>query len=80
MVSDLWIDQLGAECPEAAERPFLFGFDQARVTGNIGRDRRELALRAPWRLLGGGRSTPARARRALSMTAHAAPLPLLFDR
>jgi hypothetical protein len=87
MASNLWIDQLGAQCPEAAERPFFFGFDRACVTGNIGReDRREPTFDASWPYgLYGASSvavdpTPARARRALSMTAHAAPIPLLFDR
>jgi hypothetical protein len=42
VVGDLRIDQLGTERLEAAERPFLVGFDQARIAGHIGgEDRRE---------------------------------------
>jgi hypothetical protein len=42
MAVDLWIDHFGAERLEPAESPFLVGFDQARIAGDIGReDRRE---------------------------------------
>src|SRR5437899_3827722 len=63
MVGDPRIDQLGAERLEPAERPFLVGFDAGansprhRPRGSLRADvRRESALRAPWRLLGGGGS------------------------
>src|ERR1700720_1803759 len=34
MAGDFRIDHLDAKRPEAAERPFLIGFDQARITGD----------------------------------------------
>jgi len=40
MVADLRIDQLGTKRLEPAKRPFLVGFDQARIAGDIGREDR----------------------------------------
>jgi hypothetical protein len=37
MAGNFWIDHLGAKRVQSAERPFLVGFDQARVAGDIGR-------------------------------------------
>jgi hypothetical protein len=59
VLGDLRIDRPGAERPEPAERAFLVGLDQARVTDDIGReDRCEPTFDAsrpcglPWRLRG----------------------------
>jgi hypothetical protein len=42
MLCDLSVDDFGPECLEPAEGPFLVGFDQARMAGDVGReDRRE---------------------------------------
>ncbi len=67
------IGQLGAERLEAAERPFLVGFDQARIAGDVGReDRREPTFNAslPCRLHGtspmADDPTPTSIRHALS--------------
>ena len=40
MAADHRIDQLGTKRLEPAERPFLVGFDQARIAGDIGREDR----------------------------------------
>src|SRR5216683_591545 len=40
MAGDFWVDQLGAERLEPAERPFLIGFDQPRVAGDVSREDR----------------------------------------
>jgi hypothetical protein len=73
MAGDLRIDQLGAQRLEPAEGPFLVGLDQARITGDVGReDRREPTFDATPRFgLHGASSvvhypTPASVRRALS--------------
>ena len=54
---DLRIDHFGTECLEAAERAFLASSRRYRPQGSLQADvLRELAQRAPWRLLGGGLS------------------------
>jgi hypothetical protein len=74
MAGDFRIDHLDAKRPEAAERPFLIGFDQARITGDVGReDRCEPVFDATWPCgLHGASSVaddpiPSRTWRALSL-------------